>query len=111
MEDKKFSRTLFSLFDRQRFEGDPRLAALIRETDARCGEHALPDDLLEQISAAGEVTQDLTELYPHMFQRQADGSIKILYTGGGLTDPDDQTVKLDGGSLVPRRPDLPDDIL
>lgn len=53
MEHTPFTSTLFALFDRQRFEGSPQLAALIRETDSRwCS--ALPDDALELVSAAGE---------------------------------------------------------
>lgn len=114
MEDKKFGRSLFGLFDRQRFEDNKRLNAMMRETDARCEDSELSDDLLSQISAAGElVAPDLTELYPHMFQRQADGSVKIMYSGadqGWGSNRDDKTTKLDGGDLFLRRPERPDDL-
>lgn len=54
MEDAVFASALFSLFDRQRFEENGRLAALLRDTEARCGDHALSDDALSFVSAAGE---------------------------------------------------------
>lgn len=56
MEKEAFSSALFSLFDRQRFEGNNHLAALIRETESRYGDHALSDDALLFVSAAGEAT-------------------------------------------------------
>lgn len=54
MEEKVLTAALFSLFDRQRFEGNERLASLIRETERRCDGHALSDDALLFVSAAGE---------------------------------------------------------
>lgn len=54
MEEQAISKALFSLFDRQRFEGNERLASLIRETERRCDGHALSDDALLFVSAAGE---------------------------------------------------------
>lgn len=44
---------LRSLFDYQRFAENERLAALISETESRYS-HALSDDELEYVSAAGE---------------------------------------------------------
>lgn len=54
MEDAVFASALFALFDRQRFEENGRLAALLRDTEVRCGDHALSDDALSFVSAAGE---------------------------------------------------------
>lgn len=54
MEKEAFSTALFSLFDRQRFEGNDHLAALIRETESRYDDRALTDDALLFVSAAGE---------------------------------------------------------
>lgn len=42
---------LRQLFDFQRFEGEPRLAAMLAETEARYA--SLSDDALELVSAAG----------------------------------------------------------
>lgn len=61
--NEKISSTLFSLFDRQRFEENDRLSALIAETERRYCGTALSDDDLELVSAAG-----LTEL----MQRRQD---------------------------------------
>lgn len=67
--NEKTSSTLFSLFDRQRFDGDPHLAALIRDTERRwCeGDNALSDDDLELVSAAG--TPELMKLRQDEEQR------------------------------------------
>lgn len=54
MEDKAFSAMLFALFDRQRFEGNEQLAALLRESENRCDRPHLSDDELSFVSAAGE---------------------------------------------------------
>ncbi len=43
-------------FDYQKFQQNPRLAAIIRETEDRHARTALADDDLEQVSAAGDVT-------------------------------------------------------
>ncbi|MGM9644957.1 MAG: hypothetical protein ACI3X1_07710 [Eubacteriales bacterium] len=53
------TRKLTALFDYQRFAGNERLQALIADTENRCL-HALSDDDLEWVSAAGEQT-DLKE--------------------------------------------------
>lgn len=52
------ARTLTSLFDYQRFEGNKKLQALIDDTEARCLHH-LSDDDLEWVSAAGEKTDPI----------------------------------------------------
>lgn len=49
------AKKLTALFDYQRFEGSKRLQALIEDTESRCL-HALSDDDLEWVSAAGEIT-------------------------------------------------------
>lgn len=54
MEDKAFSAMLFALFDRQRFEGNEQLAALLRESESRYDRPTLSDDALSFVSAAGE---------------------------------------------------------
>lgn len=54
MDNNSFTAALFSLFDRQRFEENDRLAALIRDTDRRCVGRTLSDDDLLFVSAAGE---------------------------------------------------------
>ena len=46
-------KTLALLFDYQRFENDPRLEAMIDETENEYGAE-LSDDALAQVSAAGE---------------------------------------------------------
>ena len=48
-------KELTALFDYQRFAGNERLQALIADTENRCL-HALSDDDLEWVSAAGEET-------------------------------------------------------
>jgi len=51
-----FERRLTGLFDRQRFFQNPKLESLIAETERRCsGAHALSDEELDLVSAAGEV--------------------------------------------------------
>lgn len=53
MKKEGVSERLFLLFDRQRFEENAHLAALIRETEDRCT-GALSDDMLQSVNAAGE---------------------------------------------------------
>ena len=47
-------KLLTGLFDLQRFEGEPALQRLIRETEARYFDEELPDDALGMVSAAGD---------------------------------------------------------
>ena len=47
-------RLLKGLFDFQRFDGDPALQRLIEETEARYFGEELSDDVLRQVSAAGD---------------------------------------------------------
>ena len=49
-------KELTALFDYQRFAGHERLQALIADTENRCL-HALSDDDLEWVSAAGEPSE------------------------------------------------------
>ena len=49
-------KELTALFDYQRFAGNERLQALIADTENRCL-HALADDDLEWVSAAGEPSE------------------------------------------------------
>lgn len=49
-------KKLTALFDYQRFAGNERLQALIADTENRCL-HALSDDDLEWVSAAGEPSE------------------------------------------------------
>ena len=49
-------KELTALFDYQRFAGNERLQALIADTENRCL-HALSDDDLEWVSAAGEPSE------------------------------------------------------
>ena len=49
-------KELKALFDYQRFAGNERLQALIADTENRCL-HALSDDDLEWVSAAGEPSE------------------------------------------------------
>lgn len=49
-------KALRAMFDFQRFFGEPKLAEIISDVEARCG-GALPDDALENVSAAGEPFQ------------------------------------------------------
>lgn len=51
---------LKNLFDYQRFEGNSRLAELIRETEERTAQ-ALTDEQLGLVSAAGDPLQHLAE--------------------------------------------------
>lgn len=53
MKNMNLAGMLTELFEYQRFEGSKRLQALIDETETRCL-HALSDDDLEWVSAAGE---------------------------------------------------------
>ena len=46
-------KTLEKLFDFQRFQNNPGLASLGAETESRY-EEALSDEILEEVSAAGE---------------------------------------------------------
>lgn len=46
-------KTLKLLFDFQKFSGNKQLAKMIAETEERYGA-ALSDDILEEVSAAGE---------------------------------------------------------
>lgn len=46
-------RKLFQAFDRQRFQQNQRLGAIINDVESRYA-HALTDDDLEMVSAAGE---------------------------------------------------------
>ena len=55
MKNMHLAGMLTGLFEYQRFEGSARLQALIDETEARYL-HALSDDDLEWVSAAGEET-------------------------------------------------------
>lgn len=67
MEKKQLSAALFSLLDRQRYEENPRLSALIADTERRWGgETALSDEALSLVSAAGEV-------HPSPRRRAEDG--------------------------------------
>lgn len=54
MQDASLTTRLFSLFDRQLFEEESSLTALIGETEARWGDNCLSDDVLSLVSAAGE---------------------------------------------------------
>lgn len=55
MENSSLAAALFSLFDRQRFEENDHLSALIAETKQRWNnETELADDALLFVTAAGE---------------------------------------------------------
>lgn len=54
MKHASLGSQLVSLFDRQRFEKNPRLAALLAETDSRYAGNMLSDADLLMVSAAGE---------------------------------------------------------
>ncbi len=56
----KTEKKLFELFDYQKFDEDPQLAALIAETEGRYSRE-LAEDELELVSAAGERTEDLLD--------------------------------------------------
>lgn len=47
-------KLLKHLFDFQKFDGNPRLSEIIAAAENRC--HALSDDELEAVSAAGDPT-------------------------------------------------------
>lgn len=49
------------LFDYQRFENDPRLAAMIRETESRYAAFELDDELLGMVNAAGDIELEATK--------------------------------------------------
>ncbi len=55
MESRDISAQLLALFDRQKFENEPSLAALIAQTQARCAAE-LSEDALLLVSAAGEAS-------------------------------------------------------
>ncbi len=50
---------LRSLFEYQKFEGNAKLAALIADTESRFGSEISDDDLF-MVSAAGELSDDVT---------------------------------------------------
>ena len=69
---KKLSQT----FDFQRFQQNERLASIISDVESRYA-HALPDDDLELVSAAGDVQPGLVEaLMPQLVPPIADGAGK-----------------------------------
>ena len=47
---------LLQAFDFQKFQQNPKLAGIVRETAGRYAKAALSDDDLELVSAAGETT-------------------------------------------------------
>ena len=49
-------KKLSQAFDFQKFQQNPKLAAITRETEGRYAKAALPDDDLELVSAAGDAT-------------------------------------------------------
>ena len=49
-------KTLSQAFDFQKFQQNPKLAGIVRETEGRYAKAALSDDDLEKISAAGDAT-------------------------------------------------------
>ena len=49
-------RKLSQAFDFQKFQQNPKLAGIVRETEGRYANVALSDDDLEQVSAAGDAT-------------------------------------------------------
>ena len=49
-------KKLSQAFDFQKFQQNPKLAGIVRETEGRYAETALSDDDLELVSAAGETT-------------------------------------------------------
>ena len=54
-------RKLFQAFDRQRFQQNARLASIIGDVESRYT-HALSDDDLEMVSAAGTVEPNKNEI-------------------------------------------------
>ena len=49
-------KKLSQAFDLQRFQQNPKLAVITRDVESRYDKAALPDEDLELVSAAGEVT-------------------------------------------------------
>ena len=49
-------KKLSQAFDFQKFQQNPKLAGIVRETEGRYAKAALSDDDLELVSAAGEST-------------------------------------------------------
>ena len=49
-------KKLSQAFDFQKFQQNPKLAGIVRETEGRYAEAALSDDDLGLVSAAGETT-------------------------------------------------------
>ena len=49
-------KKLSQAFDFQKFQQNPKLAGIVRETEGRYAKAALSDDDLAQVSAAGETT-------------------------------------------------------
>ena len=49
-------KKLSQAFDFQKFQQNPKLADIVRETEGRYAKAALSDDDLELVSAAGETT-------------------------------------------------------
>ena len=49
-------KKLSQAFDFQKFQQNPKLAGIVRETEGRYAKAALSDDDLEKISAAGDAT-------------------------------------------------------
>ena len=47
-------KKLLQAFDFQKFQQNPKLAGIVRETEGRYAKAALSDDDLELVSAAGE---------------------------------------------------------
>ena len=67
-------RKLFQAFDRQRFRQNARLASIIGDVESRYA-HALTDDDLEMVSAAGaaEPVMDERLLIPSGMQEERQG--------------------------------------
>lgn len=49
-------KKLSQAFDFQKFQQNPKLAGIVRETEGRYAKAALSDDDLELVSAAGDTT-------------------------------------------------------
>mgnify|MGYP000345629426 CR=1 FL=1 len=49
-------KKLSQAFDFQKFQQNPKLAGIVRETEGRYAKTTLSDDNLELVSAAGETT-------------------------------------------------------
>ena len=67
-------RKLYQAFDRQRFQQNKRLAGIISDVESRYA-HALTDDDLELVSAAGvtEPAMDKTLPIPSGMQEERQG--------------------------------------